>query len=42
MFKSKNINYTFQTIYIKKLFYFTKSILISLTLKEVLKIIGEK
>ena len=37
MYKNKNNIYTFQTTYIKKLFYFVKSILISLTSKEVLK-----
>ena len=42
MYKNKNNIYTFQTTYIKKLFSFVKSILISLTSKEVLKNLGEK
>ena len=39
--KSKNYIYTFQITYKKKLFTFTKFVLISLTLKEVLKKLGE-
>ena len=42
MYKSKNNIYTFQIRYIKKLFYFTKSVLISFTPKEILKNLGEK
>ena len=41
MHKSKNNIYTFQTTCIKKLFFFAKFALISLTLKKVLKNIGE-